>query len=282
MSLTSDVILPGDPEAVRYPISLVTPGSVAAYARRPETRRELLRSMEKLEHDDIDRWRMEVLRTGFERIGESWDFQDNVTIAHAFTALARPTRAIEVGVRRGLLSAMVAAANPSIELHLVDMWIENYSGSSNPGKELVRRQLSAVGHTGEVRFYEGDSHKILPELLGENPELDFDVVVIDGDHTYEGAFEDLRHLVPRVAPGGILIFDDIAHECYPYLLDLWRRWMSNTGLLFRSEEYGAYGHGVGWAIKASCAPVPTLELHERDGTRNGGSLKKFVRDFLGM
>ena len=75
-------------------------------------------------------------------------------------------------------------------------------------------------------------------------------MVIDGDHTADGANEDLRDLFPRVSPGGVLIFDNIAHPDLPGLLELWHKWRKTLDLDFRFGEYLDHGHGVGWAVRS--------------------------------
>lgn len=39
-----------------------------------------------------------------------------------------------------------------------------------------------------------------------------DILVVDGDHTYKGAISDFRLYIPLVSIGGLIWFDDIAHE----------------------------------------------------------------------
>jgi predicted O-methyltransferase YrrM len=54
----------------------------------------------------------------------------------------------------------------------------------------------------DVRLVVGDSHEIELET-GE-----VDLVLIDGDHSYEGTMRDFERFGPRVRVGGHLLFDD--------------------------------------------------------------------------
>jgi len=40
----------------------------------------------------------------------------------------------------------------------------------------------------------------------------FDMVFIDGDHSYEGARYDIEHSLPLLRPGGILVLHDYDRE----------------------------------------------------------------------
>jgi len=51
----------------------------------------------------------------------------------------------------------------------------------------------------------------------------FDLITVDGDHSEEGAFDDLLNVIPHLNVGGILVFDDIAHPTHPYLLGVWKK-----------------------------------------------------------
>jgi predicted O-methyltransferase YrrM len=46
----------------------------------------------------------------------------------------------------------------------------------------------------------------------------FNLILVDGDHTQEGAEADLRDCFRLLEPGGALIFDDAV----PELLEVWR------------------------------------------------------------
>jgi predicted O-methyltransferase YrrM len=234
-----------------YPFGLLTPGTIYSHACMAETRQSLIDALRKTELDDIDRWRLDLMERGLARLGDRWDFADNVTIAHAFAQLAAPKRVLEIGVRRGFCTAAVAAAAPDAELHLIDMWMADYSGLANPGPDLVRRQLAACGHRGPLHIDSGDSHVVLPALFAAQPDLSFDLILVDGDHTAGGAALDLTHIAPAVAAGGLIVFDDLVHPGYPHLLPVWRQFIERIGLQARSFEYLDHGRGVGFAIRIS-------------------------------
>ena len=84
--------------------------------------------------------------------------------------------------------------------------------------------------------------------LDANPDLYFDLVTVDGDHTAEGAAQDLREVLPRVSVGGALVFDDIAHRKHPHLVEVWKS-VVESDPRFASYRFSELGYGIGFAIR---------------------------------
>jgi predicted O-methyltransferase YrrM len=123
--------------------------------------------------------------------------------------LLQPGRYLEIGVRRGLSMAMVASCMPECSITGMDLWMENYGGVPNPGPDFVREELKRVGYRGQLDFISGSTQVTLPQFVSTHPEP-FDLIMVDGDHTYEGARNDLWHSLKLLHPeGGMLLFDDI-------------------------------------------------------------------------
>ena len=78
----------------------------------------------------------------------------------------------------------------------------------------------------EVRWIGEDSHTEAAwrRLFIVHPDP-FDLVFIDGDHSYNGAKADFNNYRTRVRPGGLLTFHDIAPESTDqtcFVQDFWR------------------------------------------------------------
>ena len=131
---------------------------------------------------------------------------------------------------------------------LFDMWLKNYAGMDNPGPELVKSELTNVGHTGPVEFINGDSHKTVPQYFVDHPGSAFDIITVDGDHTNIGAAQDLADVMPRLKIGGAIVFDDICHPKHPGLRDVWRR-LVEEDRRFSFYSFRSVGYGVGFAIR---------------------------------
>ena len=61
----------------------------------------------------------------------------------------------------------------------------------------------------------------------ENPNLFFDLITIDGDHSLKGALRDIKNVLPRLKIGGAIIFDDISSHEHMYLKKLWTKEIKN-------------------------------------------------------
>lgn len=167
------------------------------------------------------------------------------------TFLARhivPASFLEVGVRRGWSTAAVALASPECEIYAFDEWHENYGGVPNPGPSFVTEELKKFGYVKPINFISGDSHKTLPDFFNHNPDKLFEMVLIDGDHTVEGATQDLMDTMPHIAVGGAIVFDDIV-DCEG-LQDVWNR-LANHFPNFKYFSYRENKPGVACAIRIS-------------------------------
>ena len=214
----------------------------ATYVRRA------LDLMTTLTPDDYTSYMTRFYRDGLARFGDGWGFADIVTVLLALAETLRPKSYLEIGVRRGRSACAVAAAAPDCELALFDMWVANYAGMDNPGAAFVRDELKKVGHRGQAEFVDGNSHQTLPAYFARQPRKTFDIVTVDGDHTNLGAAQDIADVLPHVAVGGAIVFDDICHPKHPGLTDVWRR-MVGESRRFSAWTYDDVGYGVGVAIR---------------------------------
>jgi predicted O-methyltransferase YrrM len=158
----------------------------------------------------------------------------------------QPRNYLEIGVRLGKSAAMVAATAPEVEISAFDLWVSPYSGQDNPGPDFVRYQLAGVGHRGQLDFFDGDSRVTVPQFLAANPDIQFDLINVDGDHSDEGAWIDLINVADIVTPGGFLIFDDLTSP-YHTLLPIWRRFQEEYQERFEFVENLADHYGTGVA-----------------------------------
>lgn len=104
----------------------------------------------------------------------------------------------EIGVDRGDFSHEIAARVKPDMLHLFDI------DESRIANAEIRRRLAA-GDPG-LKLHVGDSSALLSAL----PDAHFDMIYIDGDHTYAGVVKDIQAAEAKIKPGGMLIFNDYA------------------------------------------------------------------------
>lgn len=229
-----------------YPV-LVTADMLGRKAADAGTVRVVLALYQMLQEDDYIAVLKRYYGAGLERFGDQWQYADLVTAAYAAAETLRPAAYLEIGVRRGRSMAAVALAAPTCNFVGFDRWTQNYAGMPNPGPEFVRDELKRVGHRGNVEFISGNSHQTVPAYLAANPDAFFDLIVVDGDHSNQGAAEDIACVLPRLKVGGALLFDDIAHFKHT-LIDVWRHFFLDTPR-FSSWEFRDLGYGVGIAVR---------------------------------
>jgi hypothetical protein len=185
---------------------------------------------------------------GLERFGDDWRFADINTVLWALASRLPLRRYMEIGVRRGKSMSIIANHRPDCALYGFDMWVQDYAGMENPGKQFVRAEVQRMGHHGSLEFFDGDSAVTVPRFIEQNPDLYFDLITVDGDHTLEGARRDLLNVIPRLAIGGIVIFDDTASQYHPELGPLWDE-ISGDPLRFSTFTFNETGFGIGFAVR---------------------------------
>ncbi|MDQ3380699.1 MAG: class I SAM-dependent methyltransferase [Actinomycetota bacterium] len=102
---------------------------------------------------------------------------------------------VEIGRYRGGTTFLLAAAGGRV----LSLDIDPATASSDT---LLRRALERHGLSERVAIEIADSHAYPVEASA------YDVVFIDGDHTYDGARTDVERWLPGVTPGGHLILHD--------------------------------------------------------------------------
>ena len=112
-----------------------------------------------------------------------------------------PVTALELGTGFGLSTAYQAAAMDLNERgSIVSFDVENMIAIASPG-------LDAVGLGTRAELVAGRIEETLPARLGEIGAIDF--ALIDHDHTAPGTLAAFEELLPRLAPGAAVVFDDI-------------------------------------------------------------------------
>lgn len=231
-----------------YPPLMLTADSLVENILCVDNVQNALDLVQSLEMDDYCHYMAEYYRAGIQRFGNNWRYADIVTVLLALAERLQPQNYLEIGVRRGRSACAVASKAKACDLYLFDMWVPQYAGMENPGPELVDSELNKFKHSGKRVFTNGNSHATLKDFFAKNSDLALDMVTVDGDHSYDGAGEDLCDVLPRLKIGGAIVFDDICHPKHLYLQDVWEKLVVNDPR-FTSWTCKDVGYGVGFALR---------------------------------
>lgn len=231
-----------------YPALMLSAESIAQRAVDAGRIEEAIALLNNLSKDDYSEYLLSYYREGVRRFSSNWRYADIVTVLLALAEQLQPKSYLEIGVRRGRSVSAVASKAPACDLYMFDMWVSNYAGMENPGQKLVSQELEKFSHSGSRIFTDGNSHQTLKPFFKAHEDLAFDLITVDGDHSYDGAVEDLCDVLPRLKIGGAIVFDDVCHPKHRYLQDVWKHLIVEDSR-FSSWTCADVGYGVGFALR---------------------------------
>lgn len=156
---------------------------------------------------------------------------------------------LEIGTREGCSLRKVIESNPNLtEIVVSDLWGTTYGGSGRRSHGHILKLLSELSFSGKTTFLDGDSKQTIPTLGSEYNNY-FDLVLVDGDHSYDGGMADLQNVWNLCKSGGILLFDDITHPAHLYLDECFDVFVNNKKEQISNIEKIRYGNGVGIIYK---------------------------------
>ena len=104
--------------------------------------------------------------------------------------------------------------------------------ASSPKSVMHNMRRFGEGKANFV-FHTGDSQFTVPQFFKEHPDFMADLVLVDGDHSEEGARRDLEAVLPHTRA---VVFDDIIHPFHPYLEKVWDETLAKCGKTFWQEK----------------------------------------------
>jgi hypothetical protein len=146
---------------------------------------------------------------------------------------------LEVGVRYGNSLAVVLSQHHPNRIALCDTWGGEYGGESFGGPTHIERLLRDLKYTNPTTYLSGNSHDLLKKAIGQ-----FDLILVDGDHSAAGAREDLDDCWRLLMPEGLLVFDDLNHPSHPYLLTVYQDFVKTVNATVVHEDMTPMGVGV--------------------------------------
>lgn len=227
---------------------LLGPETIKNLISNNEVIKEALLILKKLESNHDVEFISEFYEKGLRLYGDKWVYADINTALVGLSKIMDIENYMEIGVRRGRSLCMLGSQKKTANLYGFDMWIEDYHNSPNPGPDFVNKELDKFDFQGKANFINGDSKTTVPNFFKENPNLFFDLITIDGDHSLKGAYRDIKNVLPRLKIGGAIVFDDISSHEHLYLKKLWTKEIKNKNN-FYSYEFTDTGLGIAVGIK---------------------------------
>lgn len=147
--------------------------------------------------------------------------------------IAKPQSYLEIGVDGGgsLRTVLETAQRHRYvpgRIDLCDLWT-GHAGHTFKDFEHIKPILAQF--SAHATFHPGDSGVTVPNIRGP-----FDLILVDGDHSFEGAYTDLTNAWPLLRVGGMLVLDDLGHAVYPGVHEAYRLWLANTEGVEMIEE----------------------------------------------
>ncbi|MEE8385570.1 MAG: class I SAM-dependent methyltransferase [Dehalococcoidia bacterium] len=244
--------LTGGTHDVFLPPNSATLGAAATSQQAAESVAAILSRL--TQNDEVEHVRALYL-CAQDRFGPHWRSADILTALWGAATLIGPSSYLEIGVFRGRSASVVGATHPDCAIYGFDLWIEDYFAAPNTGPDFVRQELLAAGHRGSVTLTSGPSAETLPAFLRQHPDLYFDLITVDGDHSFLGAARDLANTLPRLKVGGIVVLDDICLA--PDLKRLWES-VIERDTRYVTWEFTDGGPGVAAAVRISDQPLSHL------------------------
>ena len=134
-------------------------------------------------------------------------------------------RVAEIGVAYGYHAEQICRSLPDLSYFGIDPYLAGYDRQDSLAADVERLLPDPSGGSMD-RLYRAVACKLAVQFSGRAnllrrkseegaaffPDHFFDLVYVDGDHTYEGVRRDLALWMPKVRPGGIFCGDDYDWE----------------------------------------------------------------------
>jgi hypothetical protein len=168
---------------------------------------------------------------------------DHVPFAYDLVEALRPETVVELGTETGLsyftFCQSVRDHGLSTRCFAVDTWKgDDHTG---PYAERVYEDVRAHNLT-EYESFSTLLRMTFAEAVDRFQEDSIDLLHIDGYHTYDAVRGDFESWLPKVRPGGIVLFHDVVARLRDF--GAWRCWQE----LEKTHDTFLFNHGYGLGV----------------------------------
>lgn len=168
-----------------------------------------------------------------------WKLHNSYPFIYGLAKSLMPASYLEIGTRYGysLVSMYLGAKNSLRQITSID-----FQEYENMSQNYAKANLLSTGYEGKYEFLVGSSHdsKIKKEVTGKL----YDLVCVDGDHSYEGTLEDILFYWNNVKPGKFMIVDDVLWQVFSNGKKVLRAVKDSLPKLDNIEFFELIGAGV--------------------------------------
>jgi predicted O-methyltransferase YrrM len=169
---------------------------------------------------------------------------DEAALLYGLVRRLDAQRIVEIGrFKGGSTVVMASAMAPSAHLLSLDLHVPQPGGVDGARLDAeLADALARLGLADRVDLRIADSRAV------DLPEPGFDVLFVDGDHSYEGSSADFARWAPLLRPGGHLVAHDAVDAggygtTYPGVARAFRELVASGGFE-RLADVGTIGHAV--------------------------------------
>jgi hypothetical protein len=126
-------------------------------------------------------------------------------------------RMLEIGPWDGgvFKTILEKSKNRPDQITMIDSWGEDFLGCKFRDYSHIEKIAKDFDYKGGLEGITGNSHGILPKLIEDGRK--YDLILVDGDHSYWGEWLDIVGSWPLLDDFGIMIVDDVHNKNIPWV-----------------------------------------------------------------
>ena len=190
------------------------------------------------------------------RVHSAW--VDHAPLGYDLVAALEPKIVVELGSHHGFSFAIFCQSVRAHMLQTVCYAVDTWAGDDHTGDYDEQVFATLSGHIREhYRHYAYLLRTRFEQAVSQFENNSIDLLHIDGLHTYDAVHTDFTTWLPKVVPGGVIMFHDIMERKDDF--GVWKLWQE------LSAEYDTctftHGHGLGLLRKPGPNSANNTLLH---------------------